>query len=256
MAQFSFESKLDRADNHLQVLKNDLAAWSLSKPYSILEEIDPETGDDVVRVKFGYLPSDTAPTIGDCLYNLRSCLDHLAHGLALKNRGVLSDDESTQVAFPIFRFKDGFDTRGQGRIALLADSAQAVIRSLQPYHAGDAAISHWLWFLEKLQNIDKHRALLLVPIDQRMTILDNPSLSEMKLLKFTRVIDATEDYAEIARYRFVNSDDGARVKVNIEVRPQISFGNSPAKWRDVLLTLRGIRSYIVTEIIPRLRPLL
>jgi hypothetical protein len=256
MAQFSFESKLSRADHHFQVLEKNLAAWSSSKPYSIFEEIDPDSGDDVVRIKFDSLPGEIAPTIGDCLYNLRSCLDHLAHALALKNRGSLSDEESTQIAFPILQYKDGFTARGLGRIRLLSDSAQAIIESLQPYHAGDAAVSHWLWLLEKLQNIDKHRALLLVPIDQRKVTLDNPRRAALKLMKFSAVIDATEDYAEVARYVFVNPEDGTRVKVNIEVAPNISFGNPPAERRDVLVTLRGIRQHIASKIIPPLQSLL
>ena len=34
-----------------------------------------------------------ALTIADCLYNLRSCLDHLARALALNEQGSLSDDD-------------------------------------------------------------------------------------------------------------------------------------------------------------------
>ena len=256
MAQFSFESKLDRADHHLQVLEKNLLAWSSSKPYGILEEIDSETGDNIVRIKFDYLPSDIAPTIGDCLYNLRSSLDHLAHALALKRQGYLSDDESIQIAFPIFRYQSGFDARGKGRIALLAQPAQAIVEALQPYQAGDAAVSHWLWLLEKLQNIDKHRTLLLVPIDQRLIVMNPSRPAGLKLVKFTQVFDATENYAEIARYRFESLEDGPPVKVDIDVRPQISFGHPPAERRDVLTTLRGIRRHIATEVIPRLRPFL
>jgi hypothetical protein len=96
-------------------------------------------------------------TVGDFVCRLRACLDHLAWQLA-----ALTCDEGSQpgshICFPIAE-KDSLDT--QLKIVKstygIPDDAVAVMKSFQPYHAGDMYKTSHLWRLNKLWNIDKHR---------------------------------------------------------------------------------------------------
>src|SRR5208282_4874521 len=137
---YSFEEKLARAHYHLNLLWSESNQWIESCPYTITDEIDPNTGDNVIRSKLiGSPPPIVSQILGDCLHNFRATLDHLVHALALKNRLTLTDAEAIQVAFPIFRCKLGFQSRGMGKIKHISGEAQTIINRLQPYHAGNNA---------------------------------------------------------------------------------------------------------------------
>jgi hypothetical protein len=49
--QYSFDDKLERADKHLQLLNSEIERWMEKHPYTITDEIDPNTSDNVVRLK-------------------------------------------------------------------------------------------------------------------------------------------------------------------------------------------------------------
>jgi hypothetical protein len=264
---FGADGKLERANQHLQALKEYIERWQSSHPYAISEEVDPNTGDDIVRFeRIDPPPTDILFLIGDCLYNLRSALDHLIHSLAVKNCGSLSEEQSVETAFPIYKTQSGFLKRGKGRIKHLAPKAQAIIERLQPYQAGDAATLQWLWILEKLENIDKHRSLLLtITLNPAEVIIEIPPRSKVsfQVSSFasirnalevpTRVLEAETQYI---RYRCVRDDDGARVKVNFNPVLYIVFHSSPAEGLEVVSTLETIYKFIATEVLPRLRPFL
>jgi hypothetical protein len=44
----SFEEKLERADQHLKELWPELRRWVQSRPYRILDKVDPNTGDNIL----------------------------------------------------------------------------------------------------------------------------------------------------------------------------------------------------------------
>jgi hypothetical protein len=246
----SFQIKLERADEHLKLLEEKIGIWLDSRPYTKVDYVDLESGDDIVRVQFKPVPSEIPPLIGDCLHNLRCSLDYIVHALALCHTGALTEEQARIMAFPIIHKPDGW-SRGVGRLRYVSTNACDIIRNLQPYHAGEDAIVHPLWVLEQLQNIDKHRALLLTPTTHTGVTLDNPLRFQPQTFSFS-VVNTAEVYAEVARYRFVKPEDGSRVKVNIEPSVQICFGNPPAERREVIATLKQIRAFIFNEVFPKL----
>lgn len=87
----TFESKLDRAHQHLEELRSEINRWVKSRPYRIIDKIDSNSRDNIIYGQIiRPMPARIVQLIGDCLQNLRSCLDHLAYSLALANKGSLS----------------------------------------------------------------------------------------------------------------------------------------------------------------------
>lgn len=155
--------KLRWAKSHLDLLSDKISVYTKAHKQVTETKDDTENGWYLIRTEIVC----TNPTInsddlifdicliaGDFVANLRACLDHLAWQLALHS----GDNPSRDICFPICE-KDSLDT--QLRIVKstygIPEEAIAIMKSLQPYHAGDAYQSTHLWRLNKLWNIDKHR---------------------------------------------------------------------------------------------------
>jgi hypothetical protein len=266
MTTFSFESKLDRADQHLHALERKIDRWRAGHPYGIVDDIDPETLENVVRLKPTRSIPPTLPLlIGECLYNLRSALDHLVQELAFyKDRLRLPGLSITirfrpyfdDTQFPICCNEGQFTSKGARDIGRIAPGAQTIIESLQPYHALDLS-THWLWLLDELSNMDKHRAINVAIGVQSGVSLIPPPKTIIKSFQFWGPLGRFQGEAEILRYIAVSMiDQTTRVKVNSDPAAHIAFAEFPAEGREVLATLIGIRTYIREEVIPRLTPYL
>jgi len=159
--------KLVRADEHLKALNDEVGAFLQIRPYEVVTQQDVPGGNIRAQVVYRHAPPDRLlMLIGDALYNLRSALDHLAWSLAGTNA-----DPRTE--FPIFADKSkfcavnshGIPQKGSGLLKMhdMPASAQAVIKSLQPYNGShelpDCAP---LWLLQALGIEDKHHTLNLV----------------------------------------------------------------------------------------------
>ena len=106
----SFSMKLVRADEHLQALNNEVAAFLQVGPYEVVTEQDIPAGFLRARVVYRQEPPDLLfMLIGDVLHNLRSALDHLAWSLA----GTKADKKTE---FPVFLKKNEFLSRGRDKI--------------------------------------------------------------------------------------------------------------------------------------------
>jgi hypothetical protein len=153
-----FEPDLKRqwAKKHLDSLKSEIDTFNQRHPYEIVTEEEPNTGTYIIRIVHPPL-LEALPavlTFGDFVSCLRASLDYLAWQLALLN----GTWPTRETCFPIC---DRNTVDAQVRIAKatfgIPDPAIAVIKSLQPYHFGDAYKSTHLWRLNTLWNIDKHR---------------------------------------------------------------------------------------------------
>jgi hypothetical protein len=153
------EFNLRWAKEQLTLLNGKIRRFENVYKVEIIAEEDLANEFYVVRAKLDF-PLDEAfeiaATAGDFINRLRCSLDHLAWQLALYG----SDKPSTAIHFPITE-KESEDT--QVKIARatfgIPDEAITVVKSFQPYKAGDLYKTHHLWRLNKLWNIDKHRHL-------------------------------------------------------------------------------------------------
>jgi hypothetical protein len=120
-------------------------------------------------------------TIGDFICSLRASLDHLAWQLAL----LTTAKPSGELQFPILE-KSTLDA--QVRFAKITfgipEAAISIMKSMQPYHAGNDYKSTHLWRLNKLWNIDKHRHITgfeMMPNSWEVTFSGN---SDMESIPF------------------------------------------------------------------------
>src|SRR3954469_10609303 len=108
----SFDFKLNRALEHLEALERELTTWLKTKPYTLVDEPDPDGAPDSVKFRVRArrlrieriepVPDRFSLLIGDFLFNVRSALDHLALALAYKFTPSISDTQVGWSEFPIF----------------------------------------------------------------------------------------------------------------------------------------------------------
>jgi hypothetical protein len=152
--------KMERAKIHLDALGVRVREFIESKPYRIMFKDDLERQEYKLIVEMDDPPLDAALIAGDFICCLRSLLDHIVWQIAAQT-GIAKLPFRTS-AFPIFG-ENILDTQLAIAKATfgLPDEVTALIKSFQPYHAGDRYKFHYLWVLNHLWNIDKHRHIPL-----------------------------------------------------------------------------------------------
>jgi hypothetical protein len=257
MEQYSFESKLKRAKQHLQALKREIKRWLATHPYTKTGEFNSHTGEHFAYAESTSHPPDTiALLVGDCLFNLRACLDHLVYSLAVAHSSdPLPAKMAKDSAFPICIDPGRYRDERTRKIGGIAPRAQTEIERLQPYHTGNQATSHALWVLDEFCNIDKHRdlhLLLTVLADTAMPMIPNVYFEWLEIGEPRSI----EGKTQIAHYRARTLDLGAAVNVDILFAFEVAFERPPLEDFPVGTTLDQIVSFIEFTIIPKLRPFL
>lgn len=149
-------ARIERANEHIQNLKSRLDSFRETNPYGVRSEDDSESGYRIYRVVVrNAIPSSIPILIGEILYQLRSSLDHLVWQL-VEASGNAPIEKVT--GFPIFDCASKFERGYPGKVQGMCSEAISKIRRLNPYKGGNDA----LWTLHELNNIDKHRFLLIV----------------------------------------------------------------------------------------------
>jgi hypothetical protein len=154
--------KVGRAKEHLDGLRAEVAVFGKSSPFRVSAHDDTEKGKYVVEVRISRdLPDTIGLLAGDFICCLRASLDYLAWQLAL----LTTNDPFHDTCFPIC---DRYDINGgtEGYICSVTKNipsdAVSIIRELQPYQSGDAYNLTYLWRLDRLWNIEKHRRIPII----------------------------------------------------------------------------------------------
>jgi hypothetical protein len=145
------DGKIERAKHHLSELKDVLHVALDPRRYRFAFDSELENGEHVLRV-YGVPRVDPVWSliVGDCLHNLRSALDYLAWQLVLVDGG----DPTSETQFPIRQ-----SPPTQLKPAIRRPEILDALERTQPY--SDPRDSY-LSALQSLNNIDKHRLLLVV----------------------------------------------------------------------------------------------
>jgi hypothetical protein len=151
-------------------------------------------------LEYGFLVKLTRPIplrfavmTGEVLHHLRSSLDHLVTALVLHNNKI----PTTRNQFPISVTEDAYKEEvKKKRIAGISDQAAGHIRMHQPFNSEDPE-DNYLVPLHMLNNMDKHRLLLLAPaaakLGSRIEIRNDPAaLSELGLVPRTAIAGFSE----------------------------------------------------------------
>jgi hypothetical protein len=260
---YSFTIKLHRANEHLQSSTAAIDEWIAKKPYSFTDKFDQKRRFNVVtfRRDFGP-PAWISPIIGDCLHNLRSSLDHSIFALAQHfNKGPLPYALARKTEFPIFHefhTPDKFKKKTASKLGHIDPGAQTVIEGLQPYHARDRFKTHWLWLLNELDIIDKHRAFISVAGVQTVFTMRPRDLNTNVVVKATFMkflgISPFVDEAEVFHYGLPEGHPAMDMDFDSTVK--VTFADGPAEGREIISTLSGIRDYLLGIVYPKLIPFL
>lgn len=141
--------KIEGAKAQIKNLHASVKAFQERKPYTFGEEVDPQTGEKLYKVRLAEnLPASFYTDTGSALFQLRSALDVLACALAKANG--FSDVSGTY--FPFGKTKVAFETELRRKTKKLAPEARAAIESLKPYAGGNDL----LFVLHDLNRGDKH----------------------------------------------------------------------------------------------------
>ena len=229
--------KLDRAKVHLDALDESVKIWAESQTNSSSSQDDAERGEYIVELRPPAPDIRIALIAGDFICCLRSSLDHLAYQLA----ATVNPNPSRRICFPIYG-ENTLDHQVSFTKSTFGIPEQAIvtIRSLQPYQGGDTYKRKYLWILNTLWNIDKHRH---IPLHSAVTQwnLDVASAKPLRIEKF--------DDEERAKIIFSLADK-PNVKFQPMSKPEIFFGD---KREEIMVTvehLRAIYQAVRNEIVP------
>src|SRR5512132_700504 len=85
----SWQTKLARADHHLETLYRKTDEWGESDPLTMEREINADGSEHLFRLRLKTEPDvwAWAAILGDALHNLRGALDHIVFALAVAQTG-------------------------------------------------------------------------------------------------------------------------------------------------------------------------
>jgi hypothetical protein len=157
--------KIERAKQHINDLQARIREFETSGVYDLSIESDPDTGNDVLKVKIvKSVPYIFALIIGDTLHNLKSALDFAINDIVFSIAGVR--DKHTRFPFRETRDELAAALKG-GKVSQASEAILSLIMDvIKPYKGGNDA----LWALHDLNILDKHR--LLLPVMQINAIND------------------------------------------------------------------------------------
>jgi hypothetical protein len=149
------QMKLGWAYKRLDELKGEVAKFR-KDAYTETRKDNAERDRHYVCIEQKATPDAVGMLIGEFAYCLRSSLDNLAWQLAL----LTTDNPGRTTAFPVESMLPLPTNKSYiDKIADIPATALTIIESLQPYKATPSFQDHPLWKLNRLCNIDKHRAV-------------------------------------------------------------------------------------------------
>ncbi|HEY4811239.1 MAG TPA: hypothetical protein VIH71_09300 [Solirubrobacteraceae bacterium] len=162
--------KIERAKRHLANLKEVTKRAFDPKSYEFRREIDHKTGKHILWAdRLPVIAPEWSVVIGEVVFHLRSALDHLAYQLVILDKKI----PTCKTQFPIREStcnKNGklMPLKGWLMPEIKSKKILAALHECQPYQGGH---NDPLWLLRVLNNIDKHRLMLVV-----VCVLDTDSM--------------------------------------------------------------------------------
>jgi hypothetical protein len=198
--------------------------------------------------------------VGDVVFNARCALDHLAMALAVANTPNMTDGQVIGSEFPIFGQQAMSAKQESRKIGCVALAAQDAIKSLQPYHRGNAYGDHPLWLLHEINNIDKHRVLTTCACTPESQDGRRDSWGVgfrykdwMHDPKRVYVISSpceVEKDAIVLQFGIVPNSPDVEVTLEPEFPTEITFGQgTPAPFKPVIPLLHSILDFVGNSVI-------
>jgi hypothetical protein len=151
--------KLDRGHEHAEALQAEATRYLQRRPYTFFIESNADGTDQRLKVRVSSTPDmrKWALTVGDCLHNFRSALDHLIYAMAIHASGSDPPPRHDKLQFSIASAPERFQAWRLGEMEK-DTTIRAAVEAVQPY-GGNAGDGRALLLLADLNNTDKHRLL-------------------------------------------------------------------------------------------------
>lgn len=241
-------AKLARGVEHLLDLDERVATYLDSEPLGIRREVSPDGRRQVFVLKQERPPGlDLSVLVGEVVHQLRSAVEHVAHGLVLSNGG----EPTRKTAFPVHRTRPA-QLKIDGGVA---SEALVLVDGFQPYQAPNPS-EHPLHVLNRLWNIDKHRALHLTTLNLRRSqiFVGSPDGSSLAGGQFQTSV--LRDDSVVGAFDFaIAPDPDSEITASGETFVALEeVGWQPDQ--PVTLLLEALHEYVTLTLFPRFEPLL
>jgi hypothetical protein len=221
-------SKIFRAAEHYQSLVSALQRYGQNKPREILAKADSSVDCGVSVLTKPAIPDQIPLMVGDCLQNLRSSLDYLAWELCRASNSVPGKNHM----FPICSNEANFSSAlKRGRLAGIDKDAIEEIHGLQPYANGQDYQSSNLWLLDELNNINKHRRILLAEL--QLSVISDDGIRAQK------------------RHSKISVDERGQIQVDGELIAYVAITERIARSIELCSALTQIAQFIGEDLIAR-----
>lgn len=161
----SVQRKLEWADKHIVDLGHELAGFRVAKSKAVIRENDPNRpGFSRWILTDASIPDPITLILGDAIHNLRSALDHFANDIVRDN----GKQPSFTTDFPIWRSpkfdRKEYEATVETKVGRASKPVVQEFKRLEPYEGGKNEL---LWALDKLDVVDTHRLVVVLPLRPR-----------------------------------------------------------------------------------------
>jgi hypothetical protein len=231
-------AKTSWAKHHLETLEAKVKGWIDSHPYSIAEKDNPERTLHCFVIKPRTADVDIPLIAGDFVNCLRSALDQLAWNLVHLYPETIptTNGAKRQVVFPICETDAAYVSKRR----LFHPDIGKALDLFQPQDRANAFRSHALWQLDRLWNIDKHKAIAV-----NCCKVDVAFYGGMK-----GQIDYFDD-SIIAVLPSLSRISLRPTYLKPRITPQILFGDYMGDFEITTTGLRDIYEFVTKMVIPR-----
>jgi hypothetical protein len=212
-----FESpkwQIERAREHIQQLDTEINAFFASKPCARVVEHDPNTGDQIYKVRLtAKLPGRLRVILKDATSNLRDALDHAVYAAAV-SLGV-ADPEKTGFPFA----NDALHLQGElgtWKFSHVPQSIHPILMSFKPYPGGNDLLVG----LNRIRNPNTHR--VIVPVGfatQSLAITGGAGLLTGGQIGYSRWHPATNEV------EYMRLGAGSDFKHDVQITFDVAFGD-------------------------------
>jgi hypothetical protein len=201
--------KIDRACLHIKTLEDEIAGFVVPDEHRVVEHEDAKTGGYSYGIERYKTPPEWGVIVGDIAHNLRSCIEHVACNIWVRN-----GRDSGDSFFPLYVTARQYLAECQGWG--LSSDDERLFRQFQPYQRGNAADSHPLRLLNKMSNIDKHQVVHTAALS-----LEQPPAKPFRVIK--------EDPETGAREHIYGPPEYPVKEIEVAVTPGVSGARVYAK---------------------------
>ena len=158
-------ARLGRTDENILNMEREIIDFWRQHPNLVHSHLDPKTGDYSTKVGHTPAPARLSVLCGEILFLLRSSLDHIVTQLLIPITPPADlDGVLKRSSFPTYTDLKSWQAFDWTKIPDVSQDVRTAITSYQPCNRTDGLPpeDHSLAILSSLNNIDKHRNLLVL----------------------------------------------------------------------------------------------